>query len=244
MRRIGPQSLVQPFSYRGLDAAGRPLPYGHDDTDLPLPALGDLIADQVWWLHDQTGEPVSIVAESEGTLGVYAMLARHPDVPVRSVVLLSPIVDPGQAGHAPSTDPGANPVSGDALSALVRAAGALSPYGESGAERLISSVGSDGAAFAAEAARNGRRLRWLAVIPLADAVTLPVCDLPGNVIVVPAMHGGLFDDPGVDGIIGRFLSDRRVAGTQDMRDAAEVIAAAAAAWRMPVIGAAPPICPR
>ena len=244
MRRIGPPSLVQPFSYRGLDAAGGPLPYGHDDTDLPLPALGDLIADQVWRLHDRTGEPVSIVAESEGTLGVYAMLARHPDVPVGSVVLLSPIVDPGQAGHAPSADPGANPVSGDALSTLVRAAGALSPYGESGAERLISSVGSDGAAFAAEAARHGRRLHWLAVIPLADAVTLPVCDLPSNVVVVPAMHGGLFGDPGVEGMIERFLSDRRVAGTQDMRDAAEVIAAAAAAWRMPVIGPAPPICPR
>jgi hypothetical protein len=203
-----------------------------------------MIAHQVWRLHDRTGEPVSIVAESEGTLGVYAMLAGHPDVPVGSVVLLSPIVDPGQAGHAPSPDPGANPVSGDALSELVRAAGALSPYGESGAERLISSVGSDGAAFAAEAARHGRWLRWLAVIPLADAVTLPVCDLPSNVIVVPAMHGGLFGDPGVEGMIERFLSDRRVAGTQDMRDAAEVIAAAAAAWRMPVIGPAPPICPR
>ena len=120
----------------------------------------------------------------------------------------------------------------------------VSPYGESGAERLIGSVGSDGAAFAAEAARHGRRLRWLAVIPLADAVTLPVCDLPSNVIVVPAMHGGLFGDPGVEGMIERFLSDRRVAGPEDMRDAAEVIAAAAAAWRMPVIGPAPPTCPR
>jgi hypothetical protein len=244
MRRIGPSSLVQPFSYRGLDAAGEPLPYGHDDTDLALPALGDLIAAQVWRLHDSTREPVSIVAESEGTLGVYAMLARHPDVPVGSVVLLSPIVDPGQAGHAPSANPGANPVPGDALSTLVRAAGALSPYGESGAERLIGSVGSDGAAFEAEAARHGRRLRWLAVIPLADAVTLPVCDLPSNVIVVPAMHGGLFGDPGVEGMIERFLSDRRVAGPADMRDAAEVIAAAAAAWRMPVIGPSPPTCPR
>src|SRR5215472_7040325 len=211
---------------------------------MPLPALGDLIAAQVWWLHDRTREPVSIVAESEGTLGVYAMLARHPDVPVGSVVLLSPIVDPGQAGRAPSASHAANPVSGGALSALVRVAGALSPYGESGAERLIGSVGSDGAAFAAEAARHGRRLRWLAVIPLADAVTLPVCDLPSNVIVVPAMHDGLFGDPRVEGMIERFLSDRRVAGPEDMRDAAEVIAAAAAAWRMPVIGPAPPTCPR
>jgi hypothetical protein len=41
----------------------------------------------------------------------------------------------------------------------------------------------------------------------------------------------------------RFLSDRRVAGPADMRDAAEVIAAAAAAWRMPVTGPASPTCP-
>jgi hypothetical protein len=35
-----------------------------------------------------------------------------------------------------------------------------------------------------------------------------------------------------------------VAGTQDMRDAAEAIAAAAAAWRMPELGAAPSTCTR
>jgi hypothetical protein len=244
MRRIGPPSLVQQFSYRGLNAAGRPLPYGHDDTDLPLPLLGDRIAAQVWALHDRTGKPVSIVAESEGTLGVYALLARHPNAPVGSVVLLSPIVDPGQAGHAPSADPSANPVTGDALGALIRVAGALSPFGESGAQQLIGSVGSDGAAFAAEAMQHGRRLRWLAVVPLADAVTLPVCNLPANVIVVPAMHGGLFSDPSVDSLAERFLSDHPVAGTQDMRDAAEAIAAAAAAWRMPELGAAPSTCTR
>jgi hypothetical protein len=244
MRRIGPPSLVQQFSYRGLNAAGRPLPYGHDDTDLPLPVLGDRIAEQVQKLHARTGRPVSIVAESEGTLGVYALLARHPNVPVESVVLLSPIVDPGQAGHAPSANPEANPVTGDALGALIRVAGALSPFGESGAQRLIGSVGNDGAAFAAEAMRHGQRLRWLAVVPLADAVTLPVCDLPANVIVVPAMHGGLFSDPSVDWLAERFLTDHPVAGTQDMRDAAEVIAAAAAAWRMPELGAASTTCTR
>jgi hypothetical protein len=78
------------------------------------------------------------------------------------------------------------------------------------------------------------------VIPLADAVTLPVCDLPGSVIVVPALHGSLLGDPAVDRLAHRFLSDERVAGPQQMRDAAEVIAAAAAAWRMPAM--APPHC--
>jgi hypothetical protein len=241
---IGPSALVRPFSYAGLDAQGRPLPYGLDATDLPLPALGDLIAQQVAQLHKETGRPVDIVAESEGTLGVYAMLARHPGLPVRSVVLLSPIVDPGQddlASQAVTVGQNGDPVSGVALNALVRMAGALSPFGASGAQELIDSVRSDGAAFAAAAVRNGQRIHWLAVIPLADAVTLPVCDLPGNVIVVPALHGSLLGDPAIDRLAHRFLSNERVAGQQQMRDAAEVIAATAAAWRMPSM-TPPPNC--
>jgi hypothetical protein len=246
---IGPPALVRPFSYAGLDAAGRPLPYGLDATDMPLPELGDLIAQQVWKLHAETGRPVDIVAESEGTLGVYAMLAEHPDVPVQSVVLLSPIVDPGRPDLAGSGDPlaprpGADPVSGAALTELVKVAGALSPFGPSGAQRLIQSVGADGAAFAAAAVRNGQRIRWLAVIPLADAVTLPTCDLPANVVVLPALHGSLIGDPAVDKMAHRFLAYEHVDGTQQMRDTAQVIAAASAAWRMPVIGGPGPACTR
>jgi hypothetical protein len=242
---IGPSALVRPFSYVGLDTQGRPLPYGLDATDLPLPVLGDRIAQQVWQLHKETGRPVDIVAESEGTLGVYAMLARHPRVPVSSVVLLSPIVDPGQAmqaGQAGSTGQYDDPVSGDALSELVNLAGSLSPFGESGAGRLIASVGRDGAAYAAAATRYGQRIRWLAVIPLADAVTLPVCGLPSNAIVVPAMHGSLLGDPAIDRMAHRFLSNQPVSGQQQLRDTAQAIAAAAAAWRMPVIGAPGPAC--
>jgi hypothetical protein len=242
---IGPVALVRPFSYVGLGAGNRPLPYGLDATDLPLSVLGDRIAQQVWQLHRETGRPVDIVAESEGTLGVYAMLARHPDVPVRSVVLLSPIVDPGQAdeaGQPLALGGNGDPVSGDALTELVKVAGDLSPFGGSGAERLIGSVGSDGAAYAAAAVRDGQWIHWLAVVPLADAVTLPVCDLPSNVIVVPGLHGSLLGDYAVDRMAHRFLSDEDVAGTQQLRDTAQVIAAAAAAWRMPVLGQSGPAC--
>jgi hypothetical protein len=242
---IGPPALVRPFSYLGMDAAGRPLPYGFDATDLPLPLLGDRIAQQVWQLHEETGRPVDIVAESEGTLGVYAMLAEHPDVPVQSVVLLSPIVDPGQADgsvQARGPSPGSGSVSGEALTEVVKMAGALSPFGASGAQRLIGSVGADGAAYGAAAVQNGQRIRWLAVIPLADAVTLPVCDLPGNVIVVPALHGSLLGDDAVDMMAHRFLTNEQVAGAPRMKDTAEVIAAAASAWRMPVISSPGPSC--
>ncbi|HUA29866.1 MAG TPA: hypothetical protein VMC03_13370 [Streptosporangiaceae bacterium] len=237
---IGPSALVRPFSYAGLDAQGRPLPYGNDATDLPLPVLGDRIAQQVAQLHKETGRPVDIVAESEGTLGVYAMLARHPGLPLGSIVLLSPIVDPGQADQSVAPGQGGDPVSGKALSELVRFAGALSPFGESGAEDLIQSVRNDGAAYAAAAMKNGQRIHWLAVIPMADALTLPVCDLPANVIVVNALHGSLLGDDAVDRLAHRFLSDQKVDGQQQLRDTAQVIAAAASAWRMPAIGTGPP----
>ena len=57
-------------------------------------------------LYQLAHAPVDIVAESEGTLGLYAMLARHPHLHVGSVVLLSPIVDPDQVGQAADSVPG------------------------------------------------------------------------------------------------------------------------------------------
>src|SRR5581483_5459807 len=98
MAEAMPGTLVRQFSYLGTNRKGQPLPYGAAAADLPLGQLGDRIAAQVWRLHRETGRRVDLVAESEGTLGVDAMFARHPNVPVGSVALLSPIVAPGQAG--------------------------------------------------------------------------------------------------------------------------------------------------
>ena len=95
--------LVRQFSYLGLNAAGHPIPYGQPAGDLPIQVLGDRMAAQLEWLYRQVRAPVDIVAESEGTLGLYAMLARHPHVPIGSLVLLSPIVEPGQIAQAGDT---------------------------------------------------------------------------------------------------------------------------------------------
>ena len=99
LRAAEPNLLVRQFSYLGLNAAGQPIPYGRAG-DLSIQVLGDRMAAQVDKLYQQARTPVDIVAESEGTLGLYAMLARHPHVPIGSVVLLSPIVEPGQLGQA------------------------------------------------------------------------------------------------------------------------------------------------
>ena len=234
-----PGTVVQQFSYRGTNSRGQPLPYGWKAGNLPLTVLGDRIAAQLQQLHKLTGKPVDIVAESEGTLGVDAMLARHPHAPVGSVVLLSPIVAPGQTGYPGAS--GAGLVTGDELHALIWFVGGLSPFGTAGAQTLISSVNSVGARFAAAAAHHAR-IRLLDVVPLADAVTLPACPLPPNVVVIPAFHGELVSDPAALQAARQFLTGQTVTGAPDLRATAEIVAAAATAWRMPESAAPSPPC--
>ncbi|MBV9451891.1 MAG: hypothetical protein JO345_38990 [Streptosporangiaceae bacterium] len=231
LRAAEPGMTVRQFSYLGLTAAGQPIRY-HLAADLPIQVLGDRMAAQVEWLYAHTHTPVSIVAESEGTLGLYAMAARHPGLPIASVVLLSPIVEPGQVGRAG--------VPGEALITLNDLIGKMSPYGGSGAEELIDSVSQFGASYFADMTRK-HVFRWLTVIPLADAVTLPSCPYPSNVVVVQALHGGLLGDPPVLQMVEEFLAgDTNVRSDQRLRTAAQVIAAAAAAWRIPDLH---PACP-
>jgi hypothetical protein len=245
LRAIAGNAVAEQFSYRGLNAQGRPLPQGPAASDLPLSVLGDRIAAQVEKLHQQTGRLVDLVGESEGTLGIYAMLARHPGVPVGSIVLLSPIVAPGQVSYPVDSQGGRGDVPGYALQAVVWFIGGLSPFGTSGAEALINSVDRDGAQYAREAVRETRQrpLRWMAVVPLADSLTLPACQLPTHTLVVPALHGGLLGNPGVQQAVRSFLSGGDVRGQSPMQDAAEIVAQAAAAWRMPELITSSPPCP-
>jgi hypothetical protein len=230
LARAMPGTVVQQFSYLGMNRAGKPLPYGPSASNVRLPLLGDRMAAQVWRLHRQTRLPVDVVAESEGTLGVDAMLAQHPGVPVGSVALLSPIVAPGQSRIHGAT--GSGLVTGDELHAMIWFVGGLSPFGSAGAQRFIDSVNSVGANFATAAARKSP-LRVLDVVPLADAVTLPACQLPANVLVVPAFHGRLLGDPVALRMVRAFLRHQPVRGATALRTTAEIMAAAASAWRMP-----------
>jgi hypothetical protein len=240
VHRALPRWLVQQFSYRGMSRAGQPLPHGAPASNIPLTLLGNRVAAQLWQLHAETGRPVAVVAESEGTLGVDAMLALHPHVPLGSAVLLSPIVSPGQDSY-PSIAGDTDMVAGAELRAVIWFAGGLSPFGTAGAQTFVNSGDSDGARFAAAARRH--HVRSLQFVPLADAVTLPACHLPGNVVVVPALHGELLGDREVLQPVRDFLTHQPVRHRSGLTAAAEVIAAGAAAWRMPLLTAPSPACP-
>jgi hypothetical protein len=239
LRAAEPGMLVRQFSYQGLNRAGLPIAY-HRAGNLPIQVLGDRMAAQVNHLYQESHTPVDIVAESEGTLGLYAMLARHPHVPVGSVVLLSPIVEPDQVAQ---TGAAVDTVPGQALLALNDLVGGISPYGTAGARALIDSVSEVGASYFATVTRE-QSLPWLAVVPLADAVTLPACSWPTNVIFVDALHGGLLGDADVQRMIETFLVKGTVSGDvksqPGLHNAARIIAAAATAWRMPELRSACP----
>jgi hypothetical protein len=244
LRAIAGHAVAQQFSYRGLNSRGQPLPQGPAASDLPLPVLGDRIAAQVKRLYAETGRPVDLVAESEGTLGVYAMLARHPDVPIGSVVLLSPIIAPGQVSYPADDRDARGEVPGYALQAVVWFIGGLSPFGTSGAEKLINSVDQTGANYvqAAVQANQLKPKRWLAVLPLADSLTLPACQLPADTMVVAALHGGLLGNAGVQDTVRDFLAGQAVSAESPLQEAAEAVAQAAAAWRMPQLVIPSPPC--
>lgn len=241
VHRMLPGHLVQQFSYRGLTRAGLPIPHGAAATNLPLTVLGERVAAQVRHLHSVTGQRVDVVAESEGTLGVDALLALHPRVPLGSVVLLSPIVAPARDSYPLLTSQDKGMVAGAELQAVIWLAGGLSPFGTAGAQTFVNSVDKVGAQFAAAAHR--RPVRKLQFVPLADAVTLPVCALPANTDVVPAFHGELLGDPSVLQRVREFLTHRHVHRQPRLRATAEVVAAGAAAWRMPELTSPSPPCP-
>ena len=148
-------------------------------------------------------------------------------------------MEPGQLAQAGTTVPG------DLLNTLNNLVGGMSPYGSSGAEALIESISQVGARYF-NSVSHDQRVPWLAVIPLADAVTLPACTWPRSVVFVAAFHGGLLGDPSIRALTVRFLAGdgsapADVSGSQGrLRNAAQLIAGSAAAWRMPQLT---PPCP-
>jgi pimeloyl-ACP methyl ester carboxylesterase len=89
--------LVERFSYRGLDARSRPLPYDYRATHRSLESSAALLAAQVDAIHRRTGRPVALIGQSEGTLVARAYLKLRPRSPVDTVLLVDPLVRPGRA---------------------------------------------------------------------------------------------------------------------------------------------------
>jgi hypothetical protein len=233
---IGAWADERRFSYRGIDPDGRPLPYQDADTYQDVSRSVALMARQVEAFRADVQQPVTIIAESEGALVAKAYLMSHPDAPVDTLVLLSPLVEPGGAYYPPAGDDGWGVAGGLGLRWITAVVRSLSPLDVTTDDGLFRSLADDAPAFREMLACPVDGVDQLAVFPLADAVAGAEPHLHGvPSAVVPAFHGGLTDNHAVQRTIRALLQGGASPDYGWWEATDTVIRAGAAAWRVPLL---------
>ena len=191
------------FSYRGLGKNQQPLPYEPDDTNESVFVLADRMATQVRALHERTGRPVDIVADSEGSMVTQVYLARATDPPVTHAVLLSPLLQPAQAYYPPQQDSGWGVAEGWTMRGVIQAVNLVS----SGRKVSIDS------GFVRSIVDHGALMRQVETCPMADVDTRLVVPLAATSVAPyrlnpalpiryrPAVHAGLLSENHVNNLV-------------------------------------------
>jgi hypothetical protein len=239
------------FSYRGLDAAGRPLAYGPASTEAPLATLQSRFVTEIDALARRCGRRVRVVAVSEGALVAKTALVAHPNAPVDELVLVNPLLDPGGAYYPPAGAQGPGQVSEAGLAAIGAALRAISGIDVSPDTPLIRSIVEGGPALAAAMTAPLGGVRQVVVEPVGDAVVAPpsfaqaLAQRGIELVAVPGFHNGALGNPSELAAIDAVLAGRLPA-SDAWRTAEEAISAAAAAWEAPPLAASldPAAAPR
>ncbi len=223
------------FSYRGMDDRGRPVAYRREDTHRSVRALARELADQVERYAAREKEDVTIVAESEGALIAKAYLAATPDAPVRALVMLSPLLDPGGVSYPPAGESGWGAAGRLGLAGLSWALGGLSPVEVSPDTPFLRSIVDAGPRFAGLAACSLPDVREASVLPLDTALGSPAtARVPRPSEVVPGLHGGMVDDARTARIVAAITHSRAVPDDRGLWSFVERAARrAASVWRVP-----------
>jgi hypothetical protein len=222
------------FSYRGADSDGRPLPYGEDDTHRSLVDLARAMGAQVNAFYAATGRPISIVAESEGSLVAKAYLTATPGSPVDELVMLSPLVRPARVYYPPGGHEGWGVAAGVELQGLTAGLRVISPIDLTPDTPLLRSI-ADNAPFLRDLLTCPLPgVQQLALFPLADAVASPhpsAVGIPAS--VVPAFHGGLLSSGAVHKTIALRLDGGALPQYDIWSSVERVVRVTSSAWQVP-----------
>jgi hypothetical protein len=221
------------FSYAGLDSNGDPRPYRSADTVKPLLQLARMMAAQVTAVQRRTGQPVAVVAESEGALVAETYLAATPHPPVRRLVMASPLLDPGRVSY-PLDGAGWGVASRSGMEVMVSAFQPASPIDLSPTSPFLASVNQEAPLLQKLATCPVPGVSRIALLPLADAVAASSSSrLAFPSIVVPAFHGGLLSDSSAAALVGRILRGGTAGSRGWWQLAEDTIRWAASAWQVP-----------
>lgn len=224
------------FSYAGLDEHGRPMQYDGRDTYQPLPDLVRLLESQVEHVHRSTGRRVAIVAESEGTLIAKVYLMSRIDAPVDDLVMASPIVQPGRVYFPGGDEDGWGVAAGWQLQGIGALLDQLSPLDLTPDNPLVRSILDLAPLLRQSVMCPLAGTTQLVLYPLADAVAAPAVEdgsVGVTVVVVPAFHGGLLDDPGIQRAITAHLDRGTVPDEGSWDLAGTLLHAGSATWQVP-----------
>jgi hypothetical protein len=195
--------LVERFSYRGLDAQDRPLPYAGHDTHQALGLSAERLADHVDALHRRTGRPVALVGQSEGAMVARTYLKLRPRSPVDIVLLFSPLVRPGRAYYPPREASGGWGVAtGWELRGIFAVTNLVRKTRDDPDEPFIRSILDDAPFY-----RNNMLCPVPGVLMVAFQPTVTAAEAPPGqyadipVFQVPSFHGG---------VIGRQVAQERL----------------------------------
>ena len=225
---------IRRFSYSGLDARDQPRPYSRDATHRSVRALARSLQEQVEAFHADTGEPIGIVAESEGALVALTYLLGTPDAPVRAIVVLSPLAEPGRVSYPAPGRVGWGAAAGAALDVTAAIVDALSPVEVRANTPLFRSMVEDAPLFQGLMRCRVPGVRELAVVPFDTGLAAPLpasIDIP--TVVRPGFHGGLLGDDDTESIVARVLRDQPVRTASRWKSTERVVQALASPWQVP-----------
>ncbi len=234
--RFGPGFREERFSYRGLGPTGRPLPYTPVDTHRSLPDLVRDMRRQVEAIHRATGRDVAVAAESEGSLVAKAYVATTPHAPLDGVVLLSPLLAPARVYYPASGHEGWGVFNRWVLHNVTALLGHISNLEVTTDAPFLRSVVDHAPALRRLTRCPVPGVRELLLAPVADSVVAPwpiEAEVP--VRVLDSFHGGLLGEGSARGMVRRYLLGRPVTPGRGSWAAMRIVAAAAAAWQVPVL---------
>lgn len=231
---------AQRFSY-GESRTGHPSPYGARET---LGDLFDHVAEfeaQVRALARRSGRPVSVVAESEGSLVARVAITTVPDLPVDRLVLVSPLLSPGRLSYPPPGQQAAGLAVGWGLRGPGALASTFGPLSLVPDTAILRSINRHATALEDVMRCPTPGVEVHAFVPALDALGHPRLDsLRDRPIIVRGVHGQQLNTRSVQGEIATLLQGAK----PNSHGASErwylVLERLAAGWHVPTRAAPPP----
>jgi hypothetical protein len=231
--------VVWRYSYRGLDLGLRPLPYGPDDTFQPLLRSASLMGDHVKALYRAYGEPVTLLAESEGALvaRAFVLSVRPGSVAMVDRVVVFDLPSASAGVYYPKAgSQGWGVGSGWGLRGMAAVIRALGPLSVSADAPLIRDL-VDCRSFIADVTTGPvpEGVRQVSIHALADAVDGPPPRGPftPDTYVVTAPHGGLVGREATRTLVTEILEDTPSRASVASLAVARLITAMSDPWHAP-----------